>query len=251
MALNPTPITSGQAVQSPLPELFIASHRTTTSAMHDIAYIGNLAQWPNFTSEVSAKASEPWSSVVVDLEIQARDIKREDVYIADEMGLRGRFQQSVGQVLGTVFRAENVNIRFADFKSAGIPYRKTPDIALVRYNRPFTLKAVGELKVPWIDDHGLAARRSDDSLWRATIGQVAEYMIDKRVPYGFHSTYTETVFLRYICVNGMWRMEYSPIIDNEGTGVSVKQCFWYFSSLALGGRPIRDRTDKDDLISRD
>ena len=47
-----------------------------------------------------------------------------------------------------IFRAEDGNLRFSDFKWVVIPYQKTPDMAVVRYNRPFTLKAVGELKVP-------------------------------------------------------------------------------------------------------
>jgi hypothetical protein len=89
-----------------------------------------------------------------------------------------------------------VDIRFADFKSAGRQYEKTPDVAIVSRGTPVTLKAVGELKVPWIEAHELGEKYHDLNYLRAIIGQVVEYMIDLKVPYGFHSTYDQTIFLR-------------------------------------------------------
>lgn len=46
----------------------------------------------------------------------------------------------------------------------------------------------------------------------ALFGEVIEYMIDQQVPYGFLSTYEETIFLRHIQIGGEWTLEYSPIV---------------------------------------
>jgi hypothetical protein len=131
----------------------------------------------------------PSGGNVIDHSLKGRDIKLEQVYVADETGVQGRFQQAVGHVIGAVSEARGLDIRFADFKSAGRQYRKTPDVAIVSRGTPVTLKAVGELKVPWIKAHRLDEDNKDLDSLRATIGQVVEYMIDLKVPYGFHSTY--------------------------------------------------------------
>ena len=78
-------------------------------------------------------------------------------------------------------------IRFADFKPADTGYHMTPDMASVSCGVSIVLKAVGELKVPWIDDRSLENRYLDEPDLRSTIGQIVEYMIDQHVPYGFHS----------------------------------------------------------------
>lgn len=202
----------------------------------------------NFEANVRASMPARWSTAVIDHNLRSRDIRQEEVYVADETGVQGRFQQAVGQTLGAVFRAENVNIRFADFKSAGTGYRQTPDVALVSRSLPVTLKAVGELKVPWVDDHKLLYRYQDENELRSAIGQVVDYMIDEQVPYGFHSTYEETIFLRQVRIHGVWRVEYSSIVDSQATGVSAKQCFWYLSQLAARGHPVNNATPKTHLI---
>lgn len=189
-----------------------------------------------------------WSTAVIDHNLRSRNIRQEEVAIANETGVKGRFQQAVGQTLGAVFRAENVNIRFSDFHSAGTGYRHTPDIALVSRSLPVTVKAVGEIKVPWVASHNLQDRYTDDYELRSAIGQVVEYMIDQQVAYDFHSTYEETIFLRQVRIHGVWRVEYSSIIRSQATGVSAKQCFWYLSQLAARGQPVNNPTPKDQLM---
>ncbi|OGE58080.1 hypothetical protein PENARI_c001G01745 [Penicillium arizonense] len=83
-------------------------------------------------------------------------------------------------------------------ESAGRQYEKTPDMAIVSRGTPVTLKAVGELKVPWIEARELGEKYHDLNYLRAIIGQVVEYMIDLKVPFRFHSTYDQTIFLRHI-----------------------------------------------------
>ncbi|OQE83475.1 hypothetical protein PENNAL_c0032G03300 [Penicillium nalgiovense] len=113
-------------------------------------------------------------------------------------------------VLGRVFEAEGVDIRFADFKAAGIGYSKTPDTAMVSRNGPPTLKAVGELKTPWVVNHQLSKWYPEEQKMRHTIGQVVEYMLDQKLPYGCHSTYEETIFLHLVRVNGTMFSGISP-----------------------------------------
>jgi hypothetical protein len=74
-------------------------------------------------------------------------------------------------------------------------------------------------------------------------------MIDLKVPYGFHSTYDQTIFLRHTQIQGLWTLEYSYVIDNnDTTDVSVKQCFWYLARLAALGQPVTNHEQKHHLI---
>lgn len=77
--------------------------------------------------------------------------------------------------------------RFGSVNSAG---KVWPSLALevvtlgsasLPYGVSFFLKAVGEVKVPWIDDHSLELRYRNEHSLRAVIGQVVEYMIDQRI----------------------------------------------------------------------
>ncbi|KAJ5836893.1 hypothetical protein N7447_002919 [Penicillium robsamsonii] len=106
--------------------------------MHSTTYTGPLYLWSNFETNVQASMPTRWSHVVIDHSLQSRDIRREEAYVGDETGLQGRFEQVVGHVLGAVFSAENVNIRFADYKSTSTStsYSKTPDVSLVLYPPP-------------------------------------------------------------------------------------------------------------------
>jgi hypothetical protein len=186
---------------------------------------------------------------VIDYSLQSRDLREEEVYVADETGVQGRFVQAIGQVLGAILRAAKVNIRFGDHKSAGTAYSKTPDIAMISPGDPVVLKAVGELKVPWVADHKLDRRFLNEDNFRHTIGQVVQYMVDERVPYGFLSTYEETIFLQQVQVNGLWQVQYSPTIRWNSATVSVRQCFWHLSVLAADGQRAVNPNPKNLLFS--
>ncbi|KAJ5797129.1 uncharacterized protein N7518_005669 [Penicillium psychrosexuale] len=241
-------IRSRNAVESALPSLLIAPNTTKSSALHKVMYTGPLSPWQTFEASVRASMLIKWSSAVVDYQLRDRDLRAEEVYVADETGVQGRFDQSVGQVLGSVFRAQGVNIRFADFKSAGTGYTKVPDVALVSQNPPLPLKAVGELKVPWVPEHAMEFRFFDENLFRRTIGQVVEYMVDQGMPYAFHSTYEETIMLRQVMVNNVWTIQYSPAIDSDAIDISTKQCFWYLASVAAAAARIYPPQHKDQLF---
>ncbi|CRL23311.1 unnamed protein product [Penicillium camemberti] len=74
---------------------------------------------------------------------------------------------------------------------------------------------------------------------------VVDYMIYEQVSYGVHSTYEETIFLRQVRIQRVWRVEYLSILDSKATGMSPKQCFWYLSQLAPRGQPVNNATPQD------
>ena len=111
----PEKVLSKDAVKSALPDLRIAPNTTKFSALHNIRYTGRVSRWQSFDADVWASMSTSWSQAIIDYKIDGRDLREEEVYVADETGVQGRFEQSVGQILGAVFRAQHVNIRFADF----------------------------------------------------------------------------------------------------------------------------------------
>lgn len=114
------------------------------------------------------------------------------------------------------------------------------------------LKVVGELKVPWITEHHIQPRLTRDRLLRKILAQPIKYMQDLGCMYGFLSTYEETIFLRQVIDNnGVWRIEYSPVILSSTTYdrpetqppiVSVKQCFFYVGINASMHEPVNNRS---------
>jgi hypothetical protein len=88
---------SRDALESRLPNLLKGPHKTESSALHRITYSGPLSQWTSFRADVQANMHANWSRTVVDLNLITRDIKQEEVYVADEVGLQGRFEQAIGQ----------------------------------------------------------------------------------------------------------------------------------------------------------
>ncbi|CAG8144969.1 unnamed protein product [Penicillium nalgiovense] len=237
-----------EALLNPLPDLLQAPYKTQSPALHGIKYIGPLHRWRNFDIDVRKSMSKDKFDTVVECTTRDSDIKQEQVYVADETGVQGQFEQAVGQVLGRVFEAEGVDIRFADFKAAGIGYSKTPDAAIVSRNSPPTLKAVGELKTPLVVNHQLSKWYPEEREMCHTIGQVVEYMLDQKLPYGFHSTYEETIFLHLVRVNGVWRVEYSPLVNSGRAGLPLRPCFWHLAKLAAAEERLQNLPPKGRLI---
>lgn len=70
------------------------------------------------------------------------------------------------------------------------------------------------------------------------IGQIARYMFDNDLKYGFLTTYNQTIFLRKVEVAGKWTLEYSPVIHHDDSWnprngkISVRQAFYHIIRLA-------------------
>jgi hypothetical protein len=250
---------SRDVVRDALPPLCVSQHHTTSSALHPISFVGPLRKWQDFIRDVkSFGESQRWSRIVIDHELVSRDLNREKVWLGDEHGLQGRFQQSVGQTVGATLEAQSIDISFGDFKASGVAYDKVPDCALIATN-PFVLprlKAIGELKVPWVPDHDFWNYYDDDGGMRNLLAQPIQYMLELDVMFGWLSTYQQTIFLRQTYVNNAWGIEYSPIIEpttrytpTDGNAPpSAKQCYFFLSGLANAHGPVGNSTPRTQWI---
>jgi hypothetical protein len=244
----PSKINPKKAVESAAPALNTSQHHTHSSALHSLYFAGDLQPWPGFLSAVQAcHENHAWRQQTLGYMLRARDLYAYgNVEVGDEHGVQGRFQKFFGDVLNTIFASQsttqrNIDLRFADFKCVSSTYSGTPDVILKDSNH--ALKIVRELKAPWIDEHLIELRFTNEDLLREILAQPIMYMKDLGCMYGFLSTYEETIFLRQVVGNnGVWRVEYSPVVLSSTTYdrlmtaspvVSVRQCFFYVGLNAL------------------
>ncbi|CEJ60285.1 hypothetical protein PMG11_08865 [Penicillium brasilianum] len=219
----PTKINPKKAVESSVPALNTSQHHTKSNALHDIYFLGNLQPWPGFLGAVRlCHENFAWRQETLGYMLRVRDpYTYGNVEVGDEHGVQGRSQKFHGDVINTIFASQtttqrNIDLRFADFKCVPSTYSGTPDVILKDSNH--TLKIVGELKTPWIDEHQLEPRLTDEQTLREVLAQPIRYMQDLGCMYGFLSTYEETIFLRQVVDNnGVWRIEYSPVILASAT----------------------------------
>ncbi|QQK42155.1 phosphoglycerate mutase family protein [Penicillium digitatum] len=103
-------------------------------------------------------------------------------------------------------------------------------------------KVLGEAKVPWIAEHCLDnlvdefENGDTEQTLRHALGQIARYMLETRLKYGFLTTYEQTIFLRKADAGRVWGLEYSPSLYHIGllaladsafnTGTGIRNQFW-------------------------
>jgi hypothetical protein len=68
------------------------------------------------------------------LTFTSRHIQTEGVYVGDQHGIQGQFQQSVEQALGLVLGTQSIDLHLADFKCLGNSYTNTPDVIMMNNN---------------------------------------------------------------------------------------------------------------------
>lgn len=242
-----------QVVEKRIPPLKRGPGGTRSSALHEIKYIGPLHKWTSFERDVSAALDQQdWHrhTCIVAYSPSGptgpHNIANEQVYVGDETGVQGRFQQNIGQTMSAVFGSQGYDIAFADFKSSGHSYQRTPDIIIM--DAQGNIKAVGELKAPWVPEHQLnilmlPGRMAD---FRRAIGQVARYMKDLNVKHGFFSTYQHNVFLKQERINGRWTLFYSAVIQDmpteSATGLTVRECFFFLGVAGSQALPESNST---------
>ncbi|KOS37893.1 hypothetical protein ACN38_g11300 [Penicillium nordicum] len=116
------------------------------------------------------------------------------------------------------------------------------------------LKAVGELKVPWVPDHGLSRGFVEQKITRVLLGQPAEFMYDLKVKYGWLSNYDETVFLRQVTTGSILYLEYSPVVKAatshaEGDATpSLRQYLFHLASVAESEGQVTNTTPKNQWV---
>ena len=184
------------------------------------------------------------------------------VYFGNEHGLQRRFQQEIGQEFGAALQANSVELQFADFKCSGSSYKNPSDLlALSEDSGVANVKIVGELKVPWVEEHSLdAADENDHPRLAVKLALPIRDMQLLGCEYGFISTYDETVFLRqYQSPGGTWEVWYCLVVRSsnyyiptpqppQGTGislaqVSMKQTMFYVCSLASTADELVNKTN--------
>jgi hypothetical protein len=210
--------------------------------------------------------AQTWSMQPLDSRITgaaaAGSVDEEQVFVSNERGVQGRVEGRAGLVLGAAFRAQQRDLVLGDSRGALPPYRgysRQPDFVMKTSSD--AAKIVGEAKTHWIDKHDIRkallnfeAGISDrlfrhqlgqtyatmfDSRAHTYIGQIAEYMLDMHLKYGFVTTYNQTIFLRKVDVGRTWALEYSPVILHSAVGsttgqqASVCQSFFHVGLLAL------------------
>jgi len=154
-------------VLEPLPDLRRGPASTTSSALHPIRFVGWLAPWPSFKSDVAKTfRNHNWGSNQIDyLREQGPNLSLDEhVQVGDEPQVQGRFSDRVEQPLSMVAKCEGMGFYFGDSKSFSEGYTKIPDFLIIK--SPGTSTAVvGELKVPWVEDHELG-----EKIWSAEQG---------------------------------------------------------------------------------
>ncbi|KAJ5214565.1 hypothetical protein N7449_001734 [Penicillium cf. viridicatum] len=238
-------------LQGRLPPLEEGPYKTSSSALHDLKFIGPLREWPCFFQEVaSTYNAQKWNETTLGHKTGDPSAPiPELVHTGDEHGVQGRFLQAVGHSVSAALNAQGINLVFADFKCTGTKYSCTPDVVVMQ--KEGNLRVVWELKVPWVEVHKLHQLIKDEDDFRQVLGQPLKYMRELYQNYGFISTYDETIFLRQRLVDGKWIAEFSPIVSSETTFaenapiyapvVSAKQCFFHVAIAATGPQgPVND-----------
>lgn len=61
--------------------------------MHEITYVDPPHQWLDFEANVKASMAARWFPIAIEHNLRSCDIRLEEVYVADETGFQGRFEQ--------------------------------------------------------------------------------------------------------------------------------------------------------------
>ncbi|KGO44398.1 hypothetical protein PEXP_000890 [Penicillium expansum] len=236
----------------PLPPLRVGHVHTHSSAIHSIDFVGQLMAWPDFERDVIATFSSPsthWSNNILDVRIAGHgsqtSISEEQLVLGDETGLQGRVNERLGRPVTSSLQAQRHRLRMGDFKAttrAADGYRRVPDMVI--FDDVSDIKVVGEVKAPWPDAHrDMLSDGVDDfetgqeALFRRGLGQIARYMRELNVKYGFMSTYEETIFLRKVDVRGVWTLQYSPVMrfddlyTPQTEGITTRQGLYHVALL--------------------
>ncbi|KAJ5492653.1 hypothetical protein N7539_001399 [Penicillium diatomitis] len=249
---SPVSHNASSLLLEPLPSLNVPLSRTSSKALRRIQFVGALRRWANFRIEGSQTYnSQTWNerelAARVSTSLQAGSVDEEHVLVSDEHGVQSRFEGRAEEVLGVAFEAQNQDLKLGGFRGASSltpGYKKVPDFVLVISSRE--AKVVGEVKVPWINDHGLSKAISlslfqtgDEEPFQHLLGQIAKYMFDSRLKYGVLTTYQLTIFLRKMDFGRAWGLGFSPVIHHNfrgstsGRTISLCQSFYHVGLLAL------------------
>ncbi|KAI9773160.1 MAG: hypothetical protein M1840_008281 [Geoglossum simile] len=237
---------------SPLPGLHVTEGYSTVNESVSVFKMApnQLLDWKDFEASVRAVADDCLGSQTQFIPTQTES---EIIHVGNEQGLMARFGQNVSHVMSEVYKSCSLSISFADYQAGKThvdaqSHRNIPDVVLMDCQR--SIRAVGEGKTYWtreLPGENLAVRA-------AWLGQLARYMDDLRMRYGFYTTYNVTIFLRRASDT---TFEESPPIfhftastDHGGKdNVSVRECFLYLAKLASSDSYEYPKTYGKDLTN--
>ena len=167
-------------ILSPLPDLEAGANRTSSHALHPDTFVGIEENWSSFFADVMRFfEATPWRSYTDTISYRpapnamAATIFAEHVPCGDETTIQSRFIQNVNQQLNVVCKSTNVDMVMTDYKTCvNRPVSGVPDI--VALNRAGILKVVGEMKVPWMDEHNLLMGKiKKNTCWKQLLGRLS------------------------------------------------------------------------------
>ncbi|KAI9782255.1 MAG: hypothetical protein M1839_005369 [Geoglossum umbratile] len=192
--------------------------------------IEQVVDWKNFEADVRENAN---ASLGSQTQIIPTQTEREIVHVGNESGLMGRFGQNIGHVMSEVYQFCNLPINFADYQAGknDVKHNNIPDWILI--DDQHGIRAVGEGKTFWTKKLA-ETKRLPLAEW---LGQLARYMDDLQLRYGFYTTYSVTVFLRRASDTTFEvspPIHYSTVSSEKGgkDDISVRECFLYLAKLA-------------------
>lgn len=165
-------------LKAPLPKLCVGTNHTTSSALHKKTFVGKLVHWGTFEAEV-ARITANLPSKLDQRVISHENLRNsadwylatEHLVVGDETGVQGRFEQHVGQVLSAILKAGEKDIRLGDYRaSSATDNENIPDVVAMETTNS-DLRLVGEVKVPWFDNHDLEQALDDERRLRHVLGK--------------------------------------------------------------------------------
>ncbi|GKZ31237.1 hypothetical protein AbraIFM66950_011530 [Aspergillus brasiliensis] len=244
--------------RSPIPDLLVGLSTTSTVTTHNLEYKAGLVHWNTFEKEVrQVFDSTQWNQqreilayAPANSRASPNNTWNEQLFCGDEYSVLARFGQNVGHVMTSVFQSLGVSARFGDFKACtgSSIVNKVPDVALLTGSGG--LRIVGEAKTPW--KHDLRAAFQDQYQLRHILGQLARYMHEAKIKYGFLTTYKQTIFLKQAPhpdkqKRGQMALWHSNVISHNTPSaevdprgdftrykgrVSLRECFLFLGKMA-------------------
>jgi hypothetical protein len=146
-----SPETVSTILARALPDVKADGDPTDSSTLPSVDFVAGLQPWSPFKSDiVSDFQLQQWSQTVLGYYSQGPfSLQTESVFVATERGVRGRFNQRIGHMLGSVFKEQQIDLRFADFKYQPhvMPDVRAPNSIII--TRSAELRVMGEVRMPW------------------------------------------------------------------------------------------------------
>ncbi|KAK2812928.1 hypothetical protein FQN50_000949 [Emmonsiellopsis sp. PD_5] len=266
-------------LRAPLPRVLTRDgYRTTSSAWHQTYYLAKMGVWDikkDVRHWTSSKHLKPGH-----LSVHAQSVLQHEGYVGyehylcgDEPSICGRYgQNALGPTSAVAFH-NGVKFRFGDYKvceeskhwknrnhipdfvGVSCPAANREELEALPKDEKPSMVLVGEAKTAWkhnLHEHWRAYRedRDDDEDLRHAFGQIASYMYQFKMRYGFLTTYDYTIFLKQVLWEGKEpRLYFTPPIEASSSpeaskdAVSIRQCFYYLlSTIKQNGDHIIENT---------